>query len=199
MTIPIILASGSQIRARLLAGAGIEFTTMSARVDEEAIKASLISEHVSPRDCADALAEAKALKASGRHPDCLVIGCDQTLEFKGTTLSKPASRDALLQQLRDMGGETHKLHSALVICETGRPIWRIVDSVSMQMRQCSDTFLRGYIDRNWDEIRHCVGGYQLEAEGIRLFSAVDGDYFGVLGMPLIKLLNYLAERGVIET
>jgi septum formation protein len=148
---------------------------------------------------ADALAEAKARKLGQRHPDALVIGCDQVLDHRGEALAKAVSREEGAAQLRRLRGETHALHAAVVICEGGRPVWRAMGTVRLTMHAFSEAYLEGYLDRNWDSARESVGVYKLEEEGVRLFSRIDGEYFAVLGLPLIELLAYLAARGVIET
>ncbi len=197
MNTPITLASGSEIRAQLLDNAGVQFESHVARVDEEMIKASLLAEHASPRDIADALAEAKARKVSTK-VNGLVLGCDQVLDFRGDLLSKPKSKEDALAQLRSMRGHQHMLLSAAVIYEDGKPVWRHVGQVRLRMRDASDEYLTGYVERNWESIRHSVGAYKLEEEGVRLFTRIDGDYFNVLGMPLLELLAYLTLRGVLQ-
>lgn len=195
---PLVLASTSDIRQTLLRNAGLEFDVIAARVDEEAVRNSMLAEEASPRDIADALAELKATKVSAKRPDALVIGCDQVLNLQGRLLSKPATPQEARAQLGDMRGKRHDLLSAAVICEGGKPIWRHVGVVRMTMRSFSDAYLDGYIARNWESIRHSVGAYKLEEEGVRLFSRVEGDYFTVLGLPLLDLLSYLTLRGDIE-
>ncbi len=198
MSVPIILASGSSIRAQLLENAGVPFTVQTARVDEETAKRALLAEDASPRDIADTLAEMKARKVSDKTPGAMVLGCDQVLDFDGRLLSKPESPADALAQLRAMRGKRHMLLSAAVIYQDGEPIWRHVGQVRLRMRMSSDAYLRNYVDRNWDSIRHAVGAYKLEEEGVRLFATIDGDYFNVLGMPLLELLNFLAVKGVID-
>ncbi|GAB5438717.1 Maf family protein [Falsiruegeria mediterranea] len=198
MTVPIVLASGSTIRAQLLRNAGVPFEVNVPRVDEETVKNALIAEEATPRDIADALAELKARKISLKTPGAMVLGCDQVLDFQGQLLSKPATPEQAFDQLKAMRGQRHMLLSAAVIYENGEPIWRHVGQVRLRMRASSDTYLRSYVDRNWDSIRHAVGAYKLEEEGVRLFTTIDGDYFNVLGMPLLELLNFLTLRGVIE-
>lgn len=198
MSRPLILASASEIRQQLLRNAGVEFSIEVARVDENSLRTALESEAAGPRDIADALAEMKALKVSGKHPDALVIGCDQVLDFEGRILAKPDTAKEASEQLRRMRGKRHDLISAVVICEAGRPVWRQAGVVRMTMKNISDAYLRGYIERNWDNIQHSVGAYKLEEEGVRLFEHIDGDYFTVLGLPLLGLLSYLDQRGVLQ-
>lgn len=198
MSVPLILASGSSIRAQLLQQAAVDFTVQVARVDEESVKRALLAEDAPPRDIADALAELKARKISDKNPGAMVLGCDQVLDFEGRLLSKPESAEDALAQLLEMRGKRHMLLSAAVIYRDGQPIWRHVGQVRLRMKMSSDAYLKGYVARNWDSIRHAVGAYKLEEEGVRLFSTIDGGYFNVLGMPLMELLNYLALQGVIE-
>ncbi len=197
MSVPIILASGSSIRTQMLTRAAVAHEVQVARVDEEMIKASLVSEGAPPRDIADALAEMKASKVSDKNAGALVIGCDQVLEHGGNLLSKPETPEQALAQLQSMRGDRHTLLSAAVIYEDGKPLWRHIGVVRLRMRDASDPYLTDYVERNWDSIRHAVGAYKLEEEGVRLFSRIEGDYFNVLGMPLLEILNYLTLRGDI--
>jgi septum formation protein len=178
-----------------LRNAGVPFEVNPGRVDEEMIRRALEAEGAIPRDIADALAEAKARKISLKTPGAIVLGCDQVLDFQGKVFSKPESPEAVRTQLESLRGERHMLHSAAVLYENGEPIWRFIGTVRLFMRNFSDVYLEAYLDRNWESIRHSVGGYKLEEEGVRLFEKVDGDYFTVLGMPLVEILSYLTLRG----
>jgi len=199
MSAAIILASGSRIRAQLLVNAGLEFTVSVARVDEDAVRASLLREDASPRDIADLLAEMKAQRVAARHPEALVIGCDQVLALGRDIYAKPQTPADALSQLQSLRGQTHQLLSAAVIYGDGKPLWRHVGTVRLHMRDASDAYLTDYVDRNWDSIRHSVGAYKLEEEGVRLFTRIEGDYFNVLGLPLLELLSYLTQRGTLSS
>ena len=197
MPLPIVLASGSTIRKTLLENAGLEIEIKPARVDEEMIKQALSADGSTSRDVADALAEAKARKVSLKSPGQLVFGFDQVLDFDQMILSKPKSIAEARDQLKQMKGQTHSLLSAAVIFENGEPLWRHVGIARLTMRDFSDDYLDDYLARNWESIRESVGGYKLEEEGVRLFSRIEGDYFTILGIPMIELLSYLTIRGTL--
>lgn len=186
----LILASGSITRRAMLTAAGVPHEAVSPGVDEEAAKAAL--GHLKPRDLADALAELKALKLSGRRPEALVLGCDSTVEMAdGRQLDKAPDRAALRAQLVGLRGTTHRLWSAAVLAREGRVIWRHVDGARLAMRAFSDAFLDAYLDAEWPDVGGCVGGYRLEGLGAQLFARIEGSHFTILGLPLLPLLEQL--------
>ena len=192
----IVLASSSSTRAEMLRAAGVSVELRPARIDEAAVKDSLLTEGAKARDVADTLAEMKALRSAGPG---LTLGADQVLGHGGALLSKPERPEDAVAQLRRLRGGQHRLISAAVIVEDGQPVWRHVSEVRMVMRALSDAYVDDYVARNWDSVRDAVGAYKLEEEGARLFERVEGDYFTVLGLPLLPVLGYLATRGVIAT
>ena len=196
--VPVTLASQSAARKQLLAAAGVTFTTQSAAVDELAVKQSLLAEGHSPRDIADALAEAKAIKISRRVAG-LVIGADQTLDLNGDLFDKAQTLDEARERLQTLRGKTHRLHSAAVVARDGVAVWRALSSPTLTMRPFSDAYLDVYLQRNNDVALSCVGGYALEGEGVQLFSRIEGDYFAVLGLPLLGLLDYLRLQGALPS
>jgi septum formation protein len=195
----LILASGSSIRQMLLSNANVSFDINVPLIDEDSIKEALVAEGTSPRDIADALAEGKARKISMKFPESIVLGCDQVLSFQGKLYSKPLDLEEAKKQLFELNGERHKLFSAAVIYEAGEPKWRFIGEVKLQMKQNSHSYIDDYLTRNWDSVQHSVGGYKLEEEGSRLFSRIDGDYFTVLGLPLLEILGYLGQTGAISS
>jgi len=193
---PLILASGSVIRAQLLARAGIVFETVRPSVDEARLKAEFA--HLTPEALARALAEGKARSVVTEIPEAIVIGADQVLNFAGKALDKPASRDAARAQLRQFRGKTHKLETAICCCRRGKVLWSDEVTAKLTMRDFSDAFLDDYLASVGDDVTTSVGGYKLEERGIQLFAEIDGDYFGILGLPLLPLLGFLRKEGVIQ-
>lgn len=194
----LVLASQSAARRAMLTAAGVAHEALNPGVDEEAAKAGLRAEGHNARQLADALAEIKALKLSSRLPGALVLGADQVMvRDDGLSFDKPTSRDEARDQLRALRGTTHRLISAVVICENGKAVWRHIDVAKLTMRTFSDDFLDSYLDDEWPAIAGCVGGYRLEALGIQLFDKVEGNHFTILGLPLLPLLDYLRIRGLL--
>jgi septum formation protein len=199
MTQRLLLASRSESRARMLRDAHVPFEAVSAQVDEEAAKLAFAAEGLGPRDLADALAELKALKPSLRHHHMLVLGCDQTLELAdGSRVDKVETREEAMALLARMSGTGHRLHSAAVIAENGRPIWRTMESVTLHVRPLSADFIEAYLREDWEECRWCVGCYRIEGPGAQLFSRIDGSLFAVQGLPLLALLDYLRTRSILR-
>jgi nucleoside triphosphate pyrophosphatase len=194
----LILASTSDIRLQMLSGAGVVCTVAAAKIDEAALRASMVSACPGADQVAEALAQAKAEQVSREHPRALVIGCDQVLVHDGEILGKAANRAEAAVQLRRLIGQRHQLVSAVAVFKDGKPLWGHIGTATMHMRNPSPEYLADYIGRNWHSIRHSVGCYKLEEEGARLFSRVQGDYFTVLGLPLVELLGYLTDRGVLQ-
>ena len=194
----IVLASKSAARRAVLEGAGVPFEVSVASVDEEAVKASLLGEGASPRDVADALAELKAIRVSAKRQG-FVIGSDQTLELDGQLYDKAESVEAARERLRLLRGKPHKLHSAVVVAKDGAPIWREVVSATLTMRDFSDEFLEAYLEGEGEAALGSVGCYRLEGPGAQLFSKIEGDYFAILGLPLMGLLDLLRRHGELPT
>ena len=182
----------------MLSAAGVPHDAVASHVDEESAKASLSG--LDARSLADALAELKAIKISGLLPGALVLGADQVLvDEDGALFDKPADREGAAAQLRALSGRTHRLISAAVIAENGRPVWRHVGEATLTMRPLNDGFIAGYLDAEFEHVAGCVGCYRIEGPGAQLFAKVEGDPFTIQGLPLLPLLDYLRLRGVMPT
>ena len=195
---PLVLASGSATRARLLADAGLPILVDPAAVDEEEIRASFLAEGRDAAACAAALAEAKAKRVSGRHAGALVLGADQILDCGGRWLEKPGDRDAARAQLLLLRGKPHTLITAAAVVRNGALIWHTIDRAQLTMRAFGDRFLEDYIAAAGDELLDSVGAYQLEGLGAQLFERVEGDFFTIMGLPLLPLLDFLRDHGALE-
>ncbi|KQY35192.1 septum formation protein Maf [Caulobacter sp. Root1455] len=194
---PVTLASKSSARQAILRNAGVVFEAVGSGVDEDAAKAGLLAEGASPREVADALAELKAFKVSTKRPG-LVIGSDQTLELDGTLLDKVDTVEAARERLIQLRGKVHKLHSAVVVARDGRPIWRVVETAQLSVRPFSDAWLDDYLERNGPDVLSSVGCYFLEGEGVQMFDRIDGDYFAILGLPVVGLFDFLRLHGALQ-
>jgi len=198
MSTAVILASGSESRRNLLANAGVVATGITPHVDEEAAKAAFRAERMRVSDQAMRLAELKAVKVS-RGREGLVIGGDQMLNLDGEAMDKPVDMDEAASHLRRFSGKTHRLETAIVIAENGEPVWRHLTSPKLTVRPLTDDYIQTYLDMAGPDILKTVGAYQLEGFGAQLFSRIEGDYFSILGLPLLPLLDYLRTRGVIAS
>lgn len=197
MSTRIILASGSQSRRAVLAAAGIAAETIKPNVDEDSAKAAMRAEGMSVRDQAMKLAEMKSVKVSMRETG-LVIGCDQMLSLDREVFDKPADLDAAKAHLRSLSGKAHTLETGIVISEDGAPVWRHLARPKLTMRPLSDAFIDDYVACVGAPLLATVGAYQLEGLGAQLFSQIEGDYFSILGLPLLPLLGYLRTRGILQ-
>ncbi len=193
----LILASGSLSRRTLLENAGVAFQAMPARIDETAVIESMEADGAPAGDIAQSLADLKALRVSPAHPEALVLGADQILVCEGTVHEKPPSLEAARDKLKALRGKTHQLVTAQAIAKNGAIIWRHLDTADLTMRTFSDDWLEAYLARGGADLLTSVGAYRLEEDGIQLFSAIKGDYFTILGLSLLPLLDFIRGHGVI--
>ncbi|MEL6726199.1 MAG: Maf family protein [Pseudomonadota bacterium] len=193
----VILASGSASRRALLAGAGVAARSIKPNVDEDAAKNAMRADGLSVRDQAMRLAELKAIKVSAREPG-LVIGGDQMLNLNGEAFDKPVDLEAASNHLRKLSGQEHRLETAIVIAENGEPVWRHLARPKLTVRPLTEAFIHGYIEASGPSLLSTVGAYQLEGLGSQIFTKIEGDYFSILGLPLLPLLDYLRVRGVLK-
>lgn len=194
---PLILASASATRATLLRNAGLVFEQLPVAVDEDELKRALRADGADAAETATALAEAKARRVSERHPAAFVIGADQMLVCDGRWFDKPADRAAAKSQLRALSGRSHRLISAACVLRAGERLWGRHEHATLLMRLLGEDFLERYLDAAGDVATRSVGAYQLEGLGAQLFQRVEGDYFVILGLPLLALLDFLRGRGIV--
>src|SRR5205823_2326651 len=189
----LILASSSAIRRQMLRNAGVEHDAIASAVDEDSVKAA----HSDTRELTAELAAAKALSVSRIAPDAWVIGSDSIVSVDGRMFDKPVSRDAAAEHLRFFSGKAMQLTSAVALVRGGKADWIHADTATLQVRILSEEFIASYLDAEWPEVGYCVGVFRMEGRGVQLFERVEGDYFTILGMPLIPLLGALRERGLL--
>ncbi len=195
----LVLASASESRRAMLSAAGVTFKVHASDVDEAEIKHALIAEKASPVAMAEELAKAKAVRVSRLIPEAFVLGSDQILALDdGTTFDKADNMAALKAQLKMLRGKTHRLISAAVIANEGAPVWNVVDTARLYMRDFSDAFLDDYLESEGEELLWGVGGYRIEGRGAQLFSRVEGSLFTVQGLPLLPVLEHLRECGELR-
>lgn len=195
----VVLASGSAARAKMLRDAGVVVQAQPVALDEEAVRESCQAEGMDAAAAAVTLAWMKAERASRKFPGALVIGADQMLDLNGEWLEKPATREGLRAQLLKLRGRRHELISAVVAVKDGERLWHTVERARLTVRPFSDAFLTWYLETAGEAVLSAVGGYHLESVGSQLFSRVEGDYFTVLGLPLLPLLGFLREHGVVTS
>lgn len=194
----LILASGSKIRAALLKNAGLEIDIRPSEVDERTVEAPLLKSGVTPEDLAVVLAEVKAADVSQQCPGDLVIGADQVLAYGDERFTKPEDMEAARRQLLRLSGKTHALHSAVAVVRDGKTIWQHVSTAHLTMRDLAPGFVGRYLASVGEVALSSVGAYQLEGRGVNLFEKIEGDYFTILGLPLLPLLQYLRDAGEID-
>jgi len=195
----IILASASRVRAGLLRQAGLEFDVKPPHVDEDEIKLSLRAEKAPPQQVAEALAELKARRVSDPGDQSFVIGCDQMLACGDDWFDKPTDLATARRQLLALRGRTHHLHAAVAVARGGGIVWRHRQSAALTMRSFSEAFLDAYLAQAGAAVLTSVGGYQLESLGVQLFERIEGDYFTILGLPLLPLLDFFRANNLMRT
>ena len=198
MSPKLVLASSSPFRRMLMQNAGLAFEAHAAHIDERAVEAPLERDGATPDTVALVLAKAKAKEVSNRFPGCLVIGSDQTMSLGAQTFHKPKDMDAAASHLLALAGKMHRLNSAIAIAYNSDIVWEHVSHAELTMRPLSKDFIERHLSRVGDKALSSVGAYQLEGEGLQLFSRVDGDYFTILGLPMLPLLDKLRELGAID-
>ncbi len=194
----IVLASGSPFRKAMLEAAGVDIDVMPAKIDERSVEKTLEGTGASPEDVAQVLAEAKALDVSERSPGRLVLGCDQTLSLGDELFHKPADMEGARRHLLKLSGKTHQLNSAAVLARNGEALWRDVGIARLTMRKLEPAFIGRHLARVGPMALNSVGAYQIEGEGVQLFEKIDGDYFTIVGLPLLAVLRELRAMGAID-
>ena len=194
----LILASSSASRQMLMRNAGLTFSAIPAAIDERALDEQLERDGASPEEVALELARAKALAVSALHPQALVLGCDQTMALGTRVYHKPKTMAEAATHLLSLSGKIHRLNSAAVLIQKGEVIWQTVSCAELAVRTLSAEFVSRHLQRVGEKALSSVGAYQLEGEGIQLFTSIEGDYFTILGLPLLPLLSKLRDMDVID-
>ncbi len=194
----LILASSSASRQILMRNAGLSFTAKPAEIDERAIDAKLERDGASPDRIAVELAKAKALAVSAIYPDAVVLGCDQTMSLGDRIYHKPKDMAEAHANLMSLSGQTHRLNCGAALAQNGDIIWDVVTVADLTVRELDAEFLDRHLERVGPKVLSSVGAYQLEGEGIQLFTDIEGDYFTILGLPLLPLLTKLRDLGLID-
>ena len=194
---PLILASGSKTRAGMLRGAGVPIEIAVPSIDEPELMASLNASGATADRVAEVLAEMKAQRIAPRFPGRFVLGCDQMLECDGLWLDKPFDRDNARDQLKMLRGKDHSLITCAVLVRDEERLWHHIERAQLRMRDFSDEFLERYLEQAGDDILRSVGSYQLEGLGAQLFERVTGDFFTILGLPLLPVIAILREHGIV--
>jgi septum formation protein len=195
---PLILASKSQFRKMILKNAGVPFRAEAANIDERSVEAPLFNSGATAEDVAQVLAEAKAADVSARYPGEFILGSDQTLSLGDDIFHKPRDLEEARRHLLRLSGRTHQLNSAMVIARNGETIWRHLSVARLTMRGLSPEFIGRYLAEAGDAVLQSVGAYQYEGRGIQLFEKIEGDYFTIVGLPILPLLHELRRIGVID-
>jgi septum formation protein len=194
----LVLASQSSSRRALLTAAGVPHEALSPDVDEETEKLRLRAGGADAPALAIGLARYKAEELSRQRPGDLILGCDQTLSLSdGSTIDKATDPADAARILRRLSGDSHYLHSAAAILQAGEVKWSAIETVALKVRSLSDAFIADYLEREWDHVRWCVGCYRIEGPGVQLFAAINGTQFAIQGLPLIGLLDFLRQQGVL--
>lgn len=196
MTVPLVLASSSPFRRMLMENAGLTFESRAAEIDERKIEAGL--EGASPDQVALTLAKAKAVDVTRHFPGALVIGSDQTMSLGSRVYHKPKTLAEAKENLLSLSDKTHRLNSAIAFARDNEIVWEHVAHADLTVRALNETFVDRYLSRVGEKVYGSVGAYQLEGEGIQLFSRIEGDYFTILGLPMLPLLEKLRELGAID-
>ena len=197
MQMTLILASKSETRAKLLTNANVHFVCKRPNIDEKHLKMHFLLNGVDVSKISGKLAESKAKKVNLENPNAFVIGCDQTLIFKKKLLSKVKEKSGVINRLYQLNDCEHHLYTSAVIYFENNPIWRVTKKAKLRMKNNSESYITNYVKRNYHYIVKATGCYMIEGEGVRLFKYIEGDYFSILGLPLIQILNFLNARGKI--